>query len=337
MEKKVLGDKFSEIKNFLTQKKYFNSTSEETLAAQLRNFIYESSCRNEYVKFANKKLKEKKIDLNKNYDILIIGAGIHAAAFVYTVKKLDPNLHILILEKSSEISSTFHQLGDSLVLNSPTFSKVGLNSNIFQGHFIQTSDFDELSEKPFPTGKHLYQLAVMVLFHSDADILFNFDVKEITNEKKLRVISSKKEKIFSKNIILSNGMGANKKEPFKINRKSKKIISGDEFLSRSFKDKKFFEKIKKEKVAVIGAGDTANCVMEYLLPLVYPNYYYGFYRKDKFLPSFVYWFGKAPKTFKNIFLLINQDIATLVALLNSFGMKKPLLNSQLKCGKKQKN
>ena len=110
LEKKVLGDNFSEIKNFLTQKKYFNSTSEETLAAQLRNFIYESSCRNEYVKFANKKLKEKKIDLNKNYDILIIGAGIHAAAFVYTVKKLDPNLHILILEKSSEISSTFHQL-----------------------------------------------------------------------------------------------------------------------------------------------------------------------------------------------------------------------------------
>ena len=59
-------------------------------------------------------------------------------------------------------------------------------------------------------------------------------------KKKLRVISSKKKKIFSKNIILSNGMGANKKEPFKINRKSKKIISGDEFLSRSFKDKKNF-------------------------------------------------------------------------------------------------
>ena len=37
---KILGDNFSEIKNFLTQKKYFNSTSEESLAAQLRNFIY---------------------------------------------------------------------------------------------------------------------------------------------------------------------------------------------------------------------------------------------------------------------------------------------------------
>ena len=41
--------------------------------------------------------------------------------------------------------------------------------------------------------------------------------------------------------------------------------------------------------------------MEYLLPLVYPNYYYGFYRKDKFLPKYVYWVGQSAKNIQDYF------------------------------------
>ena len=84
-------------------------------------------------------------------------------------------------------------------------------------------------------GKHLYQSRHGAI-SLDADILFNFDVK-IQMKKKICVISSKK-KIFFKKHYSSNGMGA-KKKTFKINRKSKKIISGDEFLSGLLKTKSF--------------------------------------------------------------------------------------------------
>ena len=70
--------------------------------------------------------------------------------FVYTAKKEAPNLKALVVEKSETICSTFCRLGDSLVLNSPTFSKVGLNSNVAQGHFVQLADFDEVAERRGP-------------------------------------------------------------------------------------------------------------------------------------------------------------------------------------------
>ena len=41
--------------------------------------------------------------------------------------------------------------------------------------------------------------------------------------------------------------------------------------------------------------------MEYLLPIVYPNYYYGFYREEQFLPSKVFWIGQKAKTIQDYF------------------------------------
>ena len=119
----------------------------------------------------------------------MVGAGIHAATFVYSVKKNCPHLKVLIVEKSDSICSTFCRLGDSLVLNSPTFSKVDLNANFFPGHFIQLSDFDELAQRAFPR-QHLYELATMMLFHADADILFNFQVHDLDKGHDKYVVSS---------------------------------------------------------------------------------------------------------------------------------------------------
>ena len=59
--------------------------------------------------------------------------------------------------------------------------------------------------------------------------------------------------------------------------------------------------MKNKKVAVVGSGDTANCVMEYLLPLVYPNNYYGFYKEAPFVPKFVHWIGQSAKNIQDYF------------------------------------
>ena len=141
----------------------------------------------------------------------------------------------------------------------------------------------------------------MVLFHADADIIFNYDVRNIKQDKEYCLLSNNRDEIKAKNIILTNGMGAPKKNSFKKDKKSKQIITGDEFISKSFISSTFFKSIKNKKIAVIGKGDTANCVMEYLLPLVYPNYYYGFYRKDLFFPKLIYWIGQDAKNIQDYF------------------------------------
>jgi len=297
----IFGKTPKSIISFLEQEKSLRDSSQISLAKQVRDYIYEEQNRKKYVDFANNYLKNKKLKLSQNYDVILVGAGIHAALFLYTLKKINPKIKVLIIEQSSEVCSTFFKLGDSLVLNSPTFSKVGLNSNIVQGHFIQTSDFDELSEKPFPTAKHLYQLATMILFHADADILFNHRVESVLKETNKYIISHANQNLYAQNIIISNGMGFPKIASFIKDKISKKIILGDDFISRCSNDKSFFDDMKNKKIAVIGAGDTANCVMEYLLPLVYPNYYYGFYREKPFLPKYIYWIGQSAENIQDYF------------------------------------
>ena len=61
-------------------------------------------------------------------------------------------------------------------------------------------------------------------------------------------------------------------------------MDGDDFISSCHEDNTFLESIRNKKLAVVGAGDTANCVMEYLLPLTYPNNHYESFSKGPFLP-----------------------------------------------------
>ena len=297
----ILGKAPGIIKNFLEKEGGLKDLSEISLGKQIRDFIYNKDSRKKYIDMATNHLKNKRFPLDRHYDVILVGGGIHAAVFLYTVKKISPHSKILIVEKSFDICSTFFKLGDSLVLNSPTFSKVGLNSNIIQGHFIQVSDFDDLCEKPFPTARHLYELAVMIFFHADASILFDFEVKNINKVHDKYSISFENKTIKAENIIISNGMDEYRKNSFQRDRLSEKVVFGDDFISFSYKDKSFFENIRNKKIAVVGDGDTANCVMEYLLPLVYPNYYYGFYRENPFLPKYVYWIGQRAKNIQDYY------------------------------------
>lgn len=289
------------IENFLAQESVLECNPYRCVSQQIRDFVYLKEQRASYVKFAYDYLRQKKINKKNIYDIIIVGAGVHSALFSYNVLKENPDFKILILEKSNEISSTFAKLGDSLVLNSPTFSKVGLNANIMPGHFIQTSDFDELQERPFPTAKHIHEIATMILFHSDVDVIFETEVKNIDTKKENYQIQIGNKRVYGKNIIISNGMGDPNPEFLNIKNDTPFIYSGDEFISKSYKDKDFFDSIKNKKIAVVGDGDTANCVMEYILPLVYPNFYYGFYRESKFSPQFVYWIGQSAKNIQDFY------------------------------------
>lgn len=302
----LFGDSSKVIKRFLEKEDRLTDPSTISLAEQVREFIYRRDNRRKYVDTALDYLKSKQLPVISDYDVILVGAGIHAAAYLYMVKKKNPGLKVLIVEKSPTVCSTFSQLGDSLVLNSPTYSKVGLNSNIVQGHFIQTSDFDELIEKPFPTAKHLYELATMVLFHADADILFNHEITSISKEGGNYALSVLNETISASCLIISNGMGGPISTSFLKDKISQSVVFGDDFISESYKNKVYFESIRNKRIAVVGDGDTANCVMEYLLPLVYPNKHYGFGCRDTFLPSLVYWIGQSARDIQEFFYTNKQ-------------------------------
>lgn len=267
----------------------------------LKACVLETSSRRKLVDFSIKYLRDKLINLYVNYDVIIVGAGLHAATYLLSLKKIAPHAKVLILEKSSTPCSTFSNLGESLVLNSPTFSKVGLNSNFIPGSSLQLSDFDDLKEKPFPTARNLADLCCILLFLNDADVLFNCEVTGIKKKGASLLCLSGKQKFHSKKVVIANGMGEPKRSSFILDKYSQKVLLGDDFISYCFEDPIFFKFMSDKKVAVIGAGDTANCVMEYLLPLVYPNNYYGFFREKPFLPKKVYWFGQKARDVQEFF------------------------------------
>lgn len=249
---------------------------------------------------ATEYLLSKPVNTQKTYDIVLIGAGIHAAVFVYTAKRLAPELDILVLEGTSTLCSTFAKMGDALILNSPTFSKAGLNSNIIQGHFIQLTDFDELSEKPFPTGTHIHDIASMVFFHSNADIVFDSAVSAVLRVDDTQEVVTPERCFRARQVIVSNGMGRQRTLDLS-GQASRDVIQGDDFISMCQDPGRVGHLIRDKRVAVVGGGDTANCVLEYLLPLVYPHNNYGIETNKTNLPVSIFWIGQRAEDIKEYY------------------------------------
>ncbi|MEO0602195.1 MAG: hypothetical protein AAF211_12210, partial [Myxococcota bacterium] len=296
-----LGGSVATIRNLLEEDDGLQHLDPASLGTRIQDYVFRHDQRQRYVDAATRYLKRDQDPTPADYDIVLVGAGLHAGAFLYTLRKARPDLRILVVERSEDICSTFARLGDALVLNSPTFSKVGLDANIVPGHFVQLSDFDELAERPFPTAKHLQQLATMVLFHADANIRFSFEVDDITSSGTGYRVSTCDGYVHARCVIVCNGMGSPRDASFAVDRRGDDIMFGDDFLSTCQNDRSFARSLCHKRVAVVGAGDTANCVMERLLPLVYPNDEYGLNRAPLPLPKSVVWIGQGARHIREYF------------------------------------
>ncbi|MEM1417715.1 MAG: hypothetical protein AAGH15_22645 [Myxococcota bacterium] len=289
------------------------------LAEQVRIHVQDHRRRARYVANATRHLRAKRLRLEQPYDVVLVGAGIHAAMFVYTAKRLYPELRALVVEKSSTACSTFAELGDSLILNSPTSSRVGLNSNVAQGHFVQISDFDELTERTFPTAKHLHELSTMILFHADADVLFDFHVDDVAREgPESYAVSSGDRRVHADAVVIANGMGEPKRHAFATDRHSERIVLGDEFIRRCHDDDDFLSSLSGKAIAIAGAGDTANCVMECLLPLTYPRERYDTTLDKGFEPSVVFWIGQTSNNVRDYYFANKQRYCYSGGLIEYF-------------------
>ena len=106
------------------------------------------------------------------------------------------------------------------------------------------SDFDESFENSFPTAKHLYELAVMILFHSDANIVFNAEFNDITHRNNYYSVHSPEGDFLTKRVIIANGLGSPKKTAYINGKICKKFSSGDDFIIECHKDSNFHETLK---------------------------------------------------------------------------------------------
>ena len=72
----------------------------------------------------------------------------------------------------------------------------------------------------------------MMLFHADADILFDFNVEGMEREGNAYAMSSNERSVRGQSVVVANGMGEQKKDAFLRDTWSANIIDGDDFASR---------------------------------------------------------------------------------------------------------
>lgn len=307
IEKKIVA--------FLKKEKRFCSHTPVFL--QIRKYIHQKEDRQKYVAFALHYLKNKKQRKCKERPCAIIGAGAHSALFIYHQRMKNPKRKFVLLEKHHSPASTFQKLGAGLVLNSPTYPQISLDANIFPGHFVQLSDFDTLGLRPFPTAEELYQLITMIFFHADATILFEHEVKRISpKDSTLIQIDFKEKSLEASAVILAEG-----KNKFLNDTLSHLPIyqTGDQFIEEYIKNPMGRrDTIKGKKIALIGDGDTANCVAEFLLPLIYPHVYYQLDFKNKPLPQKILWFGQKAKDVQDFYFKNKSRYCHSGALIEYF-------------------
>ncbi|MEM9386653.1 MAG: hypothetical protein AAGA68_16460 [Pseudomonadota bacterium] len=79
----------------------------DSLADQVRECTYEGDKRRRYVAAGASYLKRKRPRLQRCYDVVVIGAGVHTASFLHTLKRAHPHLSVLGVERTATICATF--------------------------------------------------------------------------------------------------------------------------------------------------------------------------------------------------------------------------------------
>ena len=150
-------------------------------------------------------------------------------------------------------------------------------------------------------------------------------------------MSSNERSVRGQSVVVANGMGEQKKDAFLRDTWSANIIDGDDFIASCHLDATFLEGMRDKTLAIIGAGDTGNCVMEYLLPLTYPNDNYASFRKGPFVPALVYWIGQNATTVQEFYFANKKRYCPPVVLSSSSGTVRHPLTCPQKAGRKPRD
>lgn len=297
------------------------------------------STRESIVKWMEAELRLKSLALKNKikttqdpgeYDVVIVGTGVHGIIALHALLAQNSSLRILIIDSSDTGGATFRYAGDTFNINSSSRPS-GPNSLPLPGRGninelpalpIQVSD---ISPVKYPSAGDLGSALVAGLYsgvshYNNVDILLNTEATAVFRENKGNAFKygldlkldhfGKKRVIKTQKVIVSTGLGtpqvpegiskAIRKYPElinteKIDQKLPRVMTFEDVMrviSKSNDPKKYFQ---NKKIAVVGVGDSANVFIEFLLGYA-SRLGYGQSDGQTAGPKKVYWIGQLKET-----------------------------------------
>jgi hypothetical protein len=268
-------------------------------------------------------------DRYAQYDVVIVGAGIHGVIALNRILAKNPNLKVLIIEESDTAASTFRYAKEAFSINSSNrASGKGSkplpgegNINELPGLPIQLSD---LTNVKYPSANDLgiainAGLYAAVREYPNVDVLFNSSVKNLLESAKdqrfsesLEVsVGSKKSQIVridAQRVFVTTGLGRPglpdnlrlgvAAEPSllkSIDGAVPKVITFEDIMRAIGSSNNPLAMFAGKKIAVVGSGDSANVFIEFLLGYA-PREGYASSTSQNGRPSKIIWIGQSKTT-----------------------------------------
>lgn len=264
------------------------------------------------------------------YDLVIVGTGVHGVIALQEALARNPKLRILLIDEGDTAGATFRYGKEVFSINSSNrASGVATrplpgegNINELPGMPIQTSD---LTATKYPTANDLGTAIVAGLYsavreHPNVDVLFGASAKELKDpSEELRDVSEAvkiglhggaEAEIGAQKIILTTGLGtpgvppqvaktlASNPDLSKFTEgKIPKVVNFEDLVRMLAMSNDPISLIKDKKVAIVGKGDSANVLIEFLLGYASKEGYAKSASQDGRV-SKIFWIGQDKKDCK---------------------------------------
>lgn len=219
------------------------------------------------------------------FDIVIVGGGIHGSILSLAARLQHPQARILVLEAGDKVSRVFGNLAGTFDINSRENDQG--TENHFPNSPIQMKD---ITDKEFANSAHMAFLATSSLRSSGVPILFNNMVQKVSkisdqgHRETYKIHTSSGLSLTTRSIFFATGLGSpsaklSEESLQLLNQISEKglaqghvtpVMYTDHFLKLMAK-KNIREAFKETKgarrIAVIGSGDGGNITNEMIFGL----------------------------------------------------------------------
>lgn len=137
-------------------------------------------------------------------DVVVIGAGVHAAIFNGVATALRPDLRILTIESGDVIAKMFMGSGPAYRINSPEL--MNASANVIAEAPVQLRD---LTEDNLAVSQVLGEVIVYAHYNSHSNFLFNSPVDHVARQGKLYEVTLRDGlKVQAPAVIVATGIGA---------------------------------------------------------------------------------------------------------------------------------
>lgn len=228
-------------------------------------------------------------DNEVDFDVLVVGGGVHGATASASLVKANPQLKILVVDNDTHVAKHFRNYG--YIINSPSKP---LEINYFPNAPLQISEYADVvaGSKPFPLAHQVWNQTMFSHLVADQTLLLNTEVSliEKTNDtylvKLTNVVNTSSQIVAVNKIIITTGLGnyswpsfsdegwfsqqrqqtaqALVKPPTQL----PKVLSYDELFEindRMIREGgSVFSLLAGKRVAVLGAGDSGKIAIEFL-------------------------------------------------------------------------